>query len=111
MPQLINTQKEFIQVGLNCGGSYAKAHFKLLLSEKQAIETQIGFQLDWEELPNRKDSKITVRRNGIDPADRNNWPSQHKWLAETLEAFYRVFSARVKELDAESDVSRELETA
>lgn len=97
----VNTQKEFIQVGLSCTGPNAKAHFKLLLADRRAIEQEAGMTLDWEELPNRKESKVTVRENGVDPANRGAWPMQHMWLAGTLETFYRVFSRRVKQLDVE----------
>ncbi len=32
---------------------------------------------------------------------KDDWPKQHAWLAEKLEAFHKAFSKRVKELDAD----------
>ena len=33
-------------------------------------------------------------------SDRDRWPTYYRWLCETLERFYEVFSDRVKFLDA-----------
>ena len=71
----------------------------------------MGFNLEWEELPNRKESRVALRRNGMDPTDRKDWPEQHKWLADHLEAFYKGFSPRVKELDADEAKAEEVEAA
>jgi len=95
----VNTQKEFIRVGLSCTDFNAKAYFRLLLAEREAIEGEMGFKLDWEELPNRKESRVAIQRNHVNPAFRDDWKAQHAWLAEMLETFYRVFSQRVKALD------------
>jgi hypothetical protein len=97
----VNTQKGFIQVGMSCTGPSAKPHFKLLLADKESIEQAAGMQLEWEELPNRKESKVAIRRNGVDPTNRSDWPAQHVWLADVLDTFHRVFAPRVKELDAD----------
>lgn len=97
----VNTQKQFIQVYLGCYGTSGKPHFRLLEQEKEAIEQEIGHALDWEELSNRKESRIALRKEGADPRNRNDWPAQHQWMAEKLEAFHKVFSPRVKELNAE----------
>ncbi len=106
----VNSQKQFIQVGLSCTDLNAKAHFQSLLADKDAIELQAGFKLDWEELPNRKESKVTIRKVNVDPTNRADWPSQHIWLADTLESFYRVFAPRVKALAVEESTGGELES-
>jgi hypothetical protein len=105
----VNSQKEFIQVGLSCTDNSAKAHFQSLLADKEDIERQAGLKLDWEELPNRKESKITIRKVGVDPTNRADWPVQHEWLANMLECFYRVFAPRVKALEVEELPAEELE--
>ncbi len=97
-------QKEFIAVGLYLSGRYAKAHFRLLSQEREAIERESGIALEWMELPTQKDSKVVTRRRNVNPADRNDWPQQHAWMLSMLETFHRVFSKRVKELNAERDV-------
>jgi len=96
----VNSQAGFIEVGVDCLGPDAKPHFYLLQQEKEEIEKEVGYALDWEELPNRKQSRVSVRKNGVDPNDKANWPAQHEWLADKLEGIYRAFSPRIKELNA-----------
>lgn len=98
---VMNTQKHWIQVSLSCGGDNSMAHFRLLEKEKETIQHEIGSTLEWEELPGKKEKRISLRKNGVDPTDRDDWVTQHVWLAEQLEAFYKAFSPRVKELNAE----------
>jgi hypothetical protein len=75
-----------------------------LLAERAEIERDAGFPFEWEELPNRKESRVAVRRSGVNPADRSNWTEQHSWMIQKLEALHRVFSHRVRELDATSEL-------
>lgn len=64
-----------------------------------AIESEMHAALEWEELPDKKESHVFIRRYDTDAADRGKWPEQHQWLAEKLEAFHQTLSGRVKELD------------
>jgi hypothetical protein len=101
MHATVNTVKNCIQVGMSCLGPHAKTHFQMLKQDKEAIEKEIGCELEWEELPGKKEKRIALRKHGVDPTDRNSWPAQHAWMSEKLEAFYRAFAPRVKELNAE----------
>ncbi|MBS3966322.1 MAG: DUF4268 domain-containing protein [Truepera sp.] len=83
---------------------YSKKAFALLLSQKEAIEAELG-PLDWQELPHRRDCRIVQYRSG-DIEDRTEWPEQHAWLLERLEAFKRTFSERVRALDLGQDDER-----
>jgi hypothetical protein len=85
-------------VGVNCSGPNAKGHFALLQKDKEAIEHAIGCTLEWEELPNRQTASIRLSKRDVDPINRDNWPSQHEWMAENLEAMYKEFAPRIKEL-------------
>lgn len=102
----VNTQRAFIKIGVDCYGPNAKAHFALLEEDKEAIEQAIGFPLEWELLPNRQTAGIRLYKRDVDPTNRNDWLSQHEWLAEKLEALYKVFAPRIKELnvDEQQDV-------
>ena len=66
----------------------------------EQIEKGVGFPLEWQELPRKKESRIEIRRSDCDPTNQNGWHDQHEWIAERLDALYRVFSPRVKALDA-----------
>ncbi|MGQ0681724.1 DUF4268 domain-containing protein [Bradyrhizobium sp.] len=98
--------KNQIRAELYIAGDLAKTYFRLLQGQKQAIEGDIGYALDWEELPDARDCRIASYLNGVDPENEADWPSQHAWLAKRLNDFYRVFSHRVTALDA----SQSLET-
>ena len=44
---------------------------------------------------------VIIFKDNTDTKDTANWPEQHKWLYEMLEAFYRVFAERVKNLSTD----------
>ena len=80
----------------------SKRAFGLLAAEKVQIETELGTELQWQELPHKRDCRVVQYRSGS-IENRDEWPDLHSWLIERAEAFYRAFSKRVKELDLEDD--------
>lgn len=93
--------KRQIRAELYITGDQAKSLFHLLLEQKQAIEQELGYELDWEELPTRRDCRISVYMTNVDPEDERDWPRQHEWLAAKVNDFHRVFLNRVRGLDAD----------
>ena len=89
-----------IQAELYIETDDAKAFFGLLERDKEAIESDFGDPLDWQPLPQNQASRIALTHNEVYPTNEKDWPRQHKWLAEKLNALHRVFSSRVKALDA-----------
>jgi hypothetical protein len=98
----MNTQKHWIRASIACRGKNALAYFQLLKKEMATIEQETGCALEWEDLP-EKIKRISLRRGDTDPTDRDNWATQHEWLAEKLEAFYRTFSPRIRDLAIEDE--------
>lgn len=96
----VNTLEEQITVILVLSGPDAKPHFHLLQKTKDAIENELKTSIEWRELPDKKESHLTIRRN-FDPSNRLLWDEQHKWLTEQLENFYTVLGPRIKRLNAE----------
>lgn len=96
----VDTWDKKISVILVMSGPNSKPHYYLLERDKEQIEKDLGFSPEWRELPDNKESHITVRRN-INPTERSLWPEQHKWLLEHLEKFHRVFGPRIKQLNAD----------
>ncbi|MDE0307046.1 MAG: DUF4268 domain-containing protein [Albidovulum sp.] len=94
-------QKKRIRVELYLSTEHAKAFFHLLCEQKDDVEKEIGFPLEWEALPDRRDSRIAVYLDSTDPEDRKDWTRQHQWLAKSLDDMHRVFAGRVKALDAD----------
>lgn len=99
---IANARDRRISVYLVLKGDQAKEHFRLLERRREEIEREADTELEWCELPERKESQIRLSWSGCDPSDRSSWPEQHAWLFDNLQRFHRVFSPRVRELDAES---------
>jgi len=92
-----NTQVKRIGCEIYVRGEKAKVAFSLLKREAEAIEQELG-QLDWQELPEGQDCRIIKYRNG-NSKNRHEWPDLHQWLKENAEAFYTIFSPRIKRLN------------
>jgi hypothetical protein len=80
--------------------THSNAYFAELMSDKDAIEASLGEPLNWDDAPGRRARKIFFRRTA-DIRDRNDWPSQHEWLKDKLEALHKVFAPRVRQLRGE----------
>jgi hypothetical protein len=93
--------KSKIRAELYIKGDQAKALFALLQHEKDSIERELGFPLEWEELPERRDCRVASYMNDVDPEDEADWPRQHEWLAKRLNEMHRVFAPRVAALDVD----------
>lgn len=92
--------KRQVRAELYISNPSAKAFFHLLRAQQPEIEAELGYALDWEELPEGRDTRISTPLNDIDPEDQTDWARQHDWLTARLNEFYRVFVNRVKSLDA-----------
>ena len=95
----MNSQKKQIRAELYLQGPPAKTFFKLLNDQKAEIERELGYPLEWQELPDGQDSRIAIFLNDADPADEADWPRQHDWLAKRLNEMHRVFAPRVRDLE------------
>ena len=95
----MNTQKEEIRVYLYINGNNAKSYFSLLHAQKEAVEQELGYPLEWDELPNGQDSQLSVRLSKSNPQNLADWPRQHEWLTKKLNDMHRVLSGPVRSLD------------
>ena len=105
----MNRAKGLIRAELYIGNEQAKAFFSLLKAQKETIEKELGYPLEWQELPLRRDCRIAILQEGVDPDQESDWPKQHQWLAKRLNDLHRVFSARVAALDADTWNSKDSE--
>lgn len=90
-----------VRAELYISGDSAKAFLALLMAQREAIEQDLSYPLEWEELPTRRDSRVSVYLSDLDPEDEADWPRQHQWLVERLNDLHRVFAQRVKMLNAD----------
>ena len=103
----ISVPQKSIYVSLWLIAAYAKPRFDFLERDKVNIEKEIGAELEWEEKPGLRDKHIKLALSDTDPKDRQDWNRQHRWLCDKLETFHKVFSPRVKTLDASDYVPEE----
>jgi hypothetical protein len=64
------------------------------------LENELGFALDWQELPEGQDCRIAITLDA-DPSAEEDWHRQHDWLAKHLNEMYRAFAPRVRNLEPE----------
>jgi len=98
MTAAASAQKKFIQVDFACRGPDTGKHFRLLQEQQEEINEQLGFDVLWRELPNKKVSQVRVRLEEVDPTDKSDWKRQHSWILDKLESFNQVFRQRIKSL-------------
>ncbi|GAV31067.1 hypothetical protein emb_1d0303 [Coriobacteriaceae bacterium EMTCatB1] len=77
-----------------------KEIFDGLLLKQHEIEKELGEELSWERLDDKRASRIAVYRDGSIEADEQTLAELHKWMIEQLLAFKRVFTPYLKELTA-----------
>jgi hypothetical protein len=94
--------KRQVRSELYIAGDEAKNFFFLLREQKDTIEKELGYALEWEELPARRDCRISSYLEDVDPEDESDWARQHKWLASRLNDMHRVFANRVRFLDSDA---------
>ena len=97
--------KRRIRSELYLAGPKAKVFFHLLREQKEDIERELKYPLEWEELPAGSDSRISTYLYDVDPGDESDWPSQHQWFASKLNDLHRVFSHRIRDLNPDDRTS------
>jgi len=79
----------------------AKAYYHLLLPHKHDIENELGFSLNWYELPERKACRIFRLKENVDVTNRVIWPEIRQWQIESLELLHKVFKPRLLKLNVD----------
>lgn len=92
-----NRKQNWVRAELYLTGPKADSYFHQLRDHQEALESALGFQLDWYDGA-ASDRRIFVSRTFSNVADRESWPAQHEWLAQRLEELHRVFHDYVRNL-------------
>ncbi len=58
-----------------------KELFHMFYSHKSEIETEMGMELDWRELPDKKASRILIT-HFADFENKDTWPEQFDWIMD-----------------------------
>ncbi len=93
-----NTRDERLGVELWMTGEEAKAHFARLVTQRETIERQLGFELDWQELPDSKACRIATYCPNASIEDEERWNEYLQWLEQRLIVMDRVLRPVVKAL-------------
>ena len=91
-------KKRRIRAELYLTGATAKSFFHLLHQQKEAVEAELKYALEWDEKTDANYSRIAIYSRDLDPEDESDWPRQHGWLAERLNELHTAFHRRVREL-------------
>ncbi|HEX9082799.1 MAG TPA: DUF4268 domain-containing protein, partial [Holophagaceae bacterium] len=93
-----NTRDERLGVELWVPRADGKQRFAALKEKKEAIETQLGFELDWQELPEATGSRIAVWYPHASIEDEQRWDEYLDWLVQRLIKMDNVLRPIVKAL-------------
>ena len=85
----VNTKSNLMTCELYIHNS--KNLYRKILHDRGIIEKELGESLQWDELPEKKASRIKLIR-AADVTNPENWNEYFKWLKEKAEAFQEVFS-------------------
>lgn len=86
-----------IRVELVLDGPNAKQHYLELSQAKPDVERELGYELTWHNTEGKNMCRIYAQR-ATDLNDQTTWNGDFRWLQDHLEAFQRVFGARVRQL-------------
>jgi hypothetical protein len=98
----ISSDKERAGVELYIDHAAAKIAFHQLEAQKAVIEQEFGERLEWQELPDRKASRIVVYKHGVDPFDEMQYAELHSWMLLKMDKFRAVFAGRIKALSLDN---------
>lgn len=78
------------QIGLELHIPDNKDLFQKLFTKQEMIESQLGYKLDWQELPDKKASRVIITKVA-DFRDESQQDNIIKWAVEKADEFTRVF--------------------
>ena len=98
-------KKDELLVGIDIDNKRDPTWYHKLYEQREKIEGELGFPIDWLEKPGARYSQCRVRRSG-GIGNKKKWTAAHKWMLEKMDALDRVLRPLVRELD-DSHVSEE----
>ncbi len=95
----VNSRENRLGVEIYINHKDSKQYFARLNSQSQTIESKLGFQLDWRELPTKDACRILIYKNNAPLNDENAWSAYYQWLTDTVKKMDQVFRPLVKVLE------------
>jgi len=75
----------------------AKTFYNTLHAQKDEIEKELGYSLQWQELKEKKGCRIAVYLNGSFENEEDR-QKLIEWCYQKANDFYRVFNKRIQNL-------------
>lgn len=75
-----------------------KKYFNKLFNLKDEIENRFGNQLEWEELPNNKMSRIKYELKDVNLYEENDWDKMNDFLIQNLPRFEQALKPAIEKL-------------
>jgi hypothetical protein len=85
----------YVMVHLKIHGPRGHEAYRQLEAHRASIDAESAGDLDWDFDPDRKQSYIRIRRDGVDPTDESQWPDLFGWLEERLRRLDGLFRSRI----------------
>lgn len=79
-----NTRDKRLGIELWMPGTEAKQNFNNLLAKKETIEQQLGFALDWQELPDSMACRVAAWYPDASIEEEGRWGEYLDWLTKHL---------------------------
>lgn len=95
---VVNSREERMRVELWITGSDAKTHFAKLSEQKAQIEEKLGFELDWQELPDSQACRLACWYHQASIANEAQWSEYIAWLSKRLGKMDQVLRPIVRNL-------------
>lgn len=93
-----NTRDARLGVELWLPDEQAKTRFAQLKEQQQYIEDQLGFALDWQELPDSRACRIVIYRPDSSIEDEDRWDEYLDWLEQRIVIMDKVLRPIVRAL-------------
>jgi hypothetical protein len=93
--------KQEVGVFLGLYGASPRPLFEALIAERHDIEGELQRKLTWQTITPEKKYRIYDSLSQADALNESDWPRQHAWLIQRLEAFHEVLVPRARAALAE----------
>lgn len=98
MAATFNSKEDRLGMEVYISHDQSKEYFQQLLQRQVEIEKRLGFELEWQELPEAHACRIVVFRPDSPLEDESLWPAYCSWLAEVGAKLDAVFRPLIREL-------------
>lgn len=87
-----------VELYFNRGAEWNKSLFDSLAESQAEIDEEIGTELKWERLDEKKACRVSVSRPGSSGEDDETLEDLRQWMADRLLAFRKVFGPRMHQI-------------